>query len=106
MGVSSVIKVVAERRAVIFDLFHTLTALESTWSEDRRLTHEMLSVSKHAWDEQLHERSTERLTGAKAVGLTTIMVTRIIREVWPERIPERQRHADFVVESLTGLLTA
>lgn len=235
MSSPSLIQVVAEKRAVIFDLFHTLTALESTWGGNRMLTHEMLGVSKQAWDEQLHEHSMERLTGAKpdpfaiirdmaravdptipehlirratdnriarfaaaiaqlpsenrsvirslketgkriglisnadvmemaawsecpirdlfdstifscqigsakpepaiyhrclkelgvsaaeavfvgdggshelegakAVGLTTIMVTGIIREIWPERIPERQKHADFVVEGLTELLS-
>src|SRR5690606_10341515 len=47
---------------------------------------------------------SRELEGAKAVGLTTIMVAGIIREIWPDRIPERKRHADFVIEELFELL--
>ena len=53
------------KRAIIFDLFHTLTALESTLGDNRPLTHVMLGLSKEAWDEQLHARSRERLIGAR-----------------------------------------
>jgi len=48
--------------AVLFDLFHTLTALESTWSSGPT-TSGLLGVSREAWNEQLLERSRERLTG-------------------------------------------
>lgn len=53
------------KRAVIFDLFHTLTSLESTWGDHRPLTSTILGVSKDAWNQQLLERSRERLTGEK-----------------------------------------
>jgi len=58
-----VIAVVRQKDAVLFDLFHTLTALESTWGDSRVFTHQMLGVSKEAWNEQLLERSRDRLTG-------------------------------------------
>ena len=35
---------------------------------------------------------------------TTIMITGIIRELWPDRIAGRQRHADFVIERLGELI--
>ena len=51
------------KKAVIFDLFHTLTALESTWGDDRPFTYQVLGVGKQAWDDQLQKLSRDRLTG-------------------------------------------
>jgi len=235
MGETAVSRAVAAKKAVIFDLFHTLTVLETTWGEGRPFTHEVLGVSREAWDEQLHSRSRERLTGqkqdavaivrdmaraidpsisdevirtavenriaavcpsagshargnrkgaaglkamgkkiglisnadvmevaawgqcpvcpacssqwcfrggvgcakpdsqiyeismrelgvgpaesvfvgdggsnelegARRAGITTVMITGIIKEIWPERIPERSRHADFVIQRLSELV--
>ncbi len=59
---SSVIAVVKQKQVILFDLFHTLTALESTRSEGPS-TSEMLGVSKEALNEQLMEKSRERLAG-------------------------------------------
>jgi len=55
--------VVTSKKAVIFDLFHTLTAIETTWGNGLPPTHEMLGVSKEAWSFQLFQNSRERLTG-------------------------------------------
>ncbi len=49
-------------KGVVFDLFHTLTARESTWSE-HPMTHAMLGVPRAVWEEQLFEASRVRLTG-------------------------------------------
>lgn len=54
---------IAEAKAVLFDLFHTLTALETTWGDGRPFTYQALGVSKQAWDEQLHKNSHDRLIG-------------------------------------------
>jgi putative hydrolase of the HAD superfamily len=59
MDVKTLIK---NKSAVIFDLFHTLTSLESTWSH-APTTSEILGVSRKAWNEQLLEYSKDRLTG-------------------------------------------
>jgi putative hydrolase of the HAD superfamily len=59
----SVSTVVRTKKAVIFDLFHTLTPLESSWSEQRPFTHQMLGVSRAAWNQQLFECSRDRLAG-------------------------------------------
>ena len=53
---------VAEKQAILFDLFHTLTALGSTWANGT-MTHEILGVEKEAWYEQLLEKSRYRLAG-------------------------------------------
>jgi len=59
---SSVGKLIQRKNAVIFDLFHTLTAVESTWAKIP-MTSEILGVSKEKWFEQLFEKSHERLIG-------------------------------------------
>jgi putative hydrolase of the HAD superfamily len=222
------------KKAVIFDLFHTLTSLESTWGGGRRSTCEILGVSREAWEEQLWKKSRDRLIGkskdpfdiiaemaraidpvipderiraaaenrmarfgaalaemseetvrvigvlkargrriglvsnadvmevaawrqcpaahlfdsvvfsciagyvkperqiyelalsrldatpaesvfvgdggsdelegAKSLGMATVMITGIIKDLWPEKIPDRRRHADFVIEQLSELI--
>jgi putative hydrolase of the HAD superfamily len=49
-------------KGIIFDLFHTLTGLESEWSE-LPSTSQMLGVDRRAFDRALHESSPRRLTG-------------------------------------------
>jgi putative hydrolase of the HAD superfamily len=48
---------------------------------------------------------SRELEGARNLGITAVMITGIIREIWPQRIEERQRHADFVIEQLTELIS-
>ncbi|MEM7015940.1 MAG: HAD-IA family hydrolase [Pseudomonadota bacterium] len=50
------------KTTLLFDLFHTLTALEFHWP-GTKLTCEMLGVSREAWNHQLLECSPDRLTG-------------------------------------------
>lgn len=59
---SSVGKLIQRKNAIIFDLFHTLTAVESSRAKIP-MTSEMLGISKEKWFEQLFEKSHERLTG-------------------------------------------
>lgn len=51
---------IKSRQAVIFDLFHTLTAIERDWGP---FTYEILGVSHEAWNEQLLLHSPDRLEG-------------------------------------------
>ena len=62
MRENDIITVVKKKDAILFDLFHTITKVESSWSAGP-MSHEMLGVSKEAWNEQLMEKSRERLTG-------------------------------------------
>ena len=50
------------KRGVIFDLFHTLTGLESERS-DLPSTSYLLGIDRKLWDELLTNRSRSRLTG-------------------------------------------
>ena len=43
------------------------------------------------------------LEGAKAIGMTTVMIAGIIREIWPEKIEERKLCADHFIEKLDEL---
>lgn len=63
MPPSSVATVVRTKRAVIFDLFHTLTARESTLGDRHPPTHALLGIDRKAWNHQLLEQSRPRLIG-------------------------------------------
>lgn len=62
METNTLHQTVTEKRAIFFDLFHTLTGLESRWS-NQPSTSELLGVDREAWNEQLLEKSRERLAG-------------------------------------------
>jgi putative hydrolase of the HAD superfamily len=62
---------VSRPRAVVFDLFHTLTGRESEWS-DLPLTSTVLGVDQAAWNEMLFERSRWRLAGEERDPYTII----------------------------------
>lgn len=62
MNDNSIITVVKQKQALLFDLFHTLTKVESSWAAGP-LTCEVLGVEKEAWNEQVMEESRDRLAG-------------------------------------------
>lgn len=68
-------------KGVIFDLFHTLTAPESEWSE-LPSTCEMLGIDRRAWDRILLESSRWRLVGE--VRDPHAIVSRLARLVVPD----------------------
>ena len=47
---------------------------------------------------------SDELRGARDLGMTTVMMAGVIKEIWPERIEPRLPYADFVIESLYELL--
>lgn len=47
---------------------------------------------------------SNELIGARKLGFTTILTTEIIRDLWPERIPERLPYADFVIDRFEQLI--
>lgn len=47
---------------------------------------------------------SNELVGAKEVGLRTVFISGIIRELWPERIPSRQAVADHHIVQLPEIL--
>ena len=63
MEYNALIQTVQKKRAVIFDLYHTLTALESSWGGGRPLTAHMLGIDRAVWDKMLIETSRDRLVG-------------------------------------------
>ena len=78
----SIQETVRRARAVVFDLFHTLTAIESSWGQGLPFTYEMLGVDRDAWDKQLNRYSRTRLAGEEQD--STRIVGRMAREINPD----------------------
>ncbi len=47
---------------------------------------------------------SRELEGARNFGMNTVMVTRVIEEIWPDQIEDRAKHADFVIQTIPDLL--
>lgn len=47
---------------------------------------------------------SDELIAAKALGMTTVFMSGILEEIWPERIPARIAQADFHIRALPQLL--
>jgi putative hydrolase of the HAD superfamily len=47
---------------------------------------------------------SNELAGAREAGLTTVFISGIIKELWPERIPQRMAAADHHIEQLPDIL--
>jgi len=47
---------------------------------------------------------SDELRGAKEIGMTTVLVIRIIKYIWPEKIIERRKFADYEIDGLNELL--
>ncbi len=94
MAKQSVVQAVAAKRAVVFDLFHTLTSLPATWSAGRRSAWEMLGVDRAAWDEQLHWCSRDRMIGVlrDPVAIVAGMARAIDPTISDERIAAATEH--------------
>lgn len=57
--------IVSAKKAVIFDLFHTLTSVESSTARGLLPTSEVLGVDPTAWSDQIQKQSRDRLLGLK-----------------------------------------
>jgi putative hydrolase of the HAD superfamily len=53
---------ILKKETILFYLFHTLMGLESNWS-NHPATSDLLGIDKKVWNEQLIEKSRERLSG-------------------------------------------
>ena len=59
---------VAAKKAIVFDVFYTLTTVKSSWDGGLPSTSEMLGMHRKAWNGQLLKKSRERLAGEEEVG--------------------------------------
>ncbi len=48
---------------------------------------------------------SKELEGARNLGIATIMITGVIKKIWPDRIDERRQYADCVIEQLSELIS-
>jgi FMN phosphatase YigB (HAD superfamily) len=44
--------------------------------------------------------------GARAVGIRSVLVTRLLATWWPERVAERRTHADWEFEDVPAFVEA
>ena len=77
-------------KAIIFDLFHTLTGLESEWS-DLPFTYAMLGVDRRAWNDLITTGSRWRLAGEERDPYR--ILSRLAREIDPTIADETIRKA-------------
>ena len=75
-------------KGVIFDLFHTLTGLESEWS-DLPLTCDVLGIDRRAWDEVLIQKSRWRLSGEQR---DPFLIIRDMARLVDPAIPDARIH--------------
>jgi putative hydrolase of the HAD superfamily len=47
---------------------------------------------------------SNELYGAKQIGLSTIMITGLIKEIWPDKIEAIKTYADYVIENIDELI--
>lgn len=96
-------EIISDKKAVIFDLFHTLTARESTWSSGL-MTSDILGVAKEKWDEQLLEKSMDRLKGKERDPF--VFVRQMAHAIDPQ-IPDEliERATRFRIERMKKAVT-
>ena len=87
---TSLAGIVDQKKAVIFDLFHTLTAIESSWGNGRPFTCDMLGIDRDAWHDQLQLHSRSRLSGRQKDPFR--IVSQMARAIDPA-IPDETIHA-------------
>lgn len=80
-------------RAIIFDLFHTLTGPEAEWS-DLPWTSDVLGFDRSTWNELLVSHSRWRLAGEERDPL--VIVRTLARQIDPTISEERIQHATRV----------
>ncbi len=73
---------------------------------DRRIFEHTLSALGVAPEEAVFvgDGGSNELCGARELGLATVLMTGLIRSLWPERIPALRRCADHEISSLEELL--
>jgi len=87
---TSLADAVDQRKAIIFDLFHTLTAIESSWGNGLPFTCDMLGIDRDAWHDQLQLHSRSRLAGQEKDPFR--IVSQMARAIDPT-IPDETIHA-------------
>ncbi|MBM3702418.1 MAG: HAD family hydrolase [Actinobacteria bacterium] len=48
--------------------------------------------------------SSNELYGAKMLGFTTVMVKGIIEKIWPDKIEDRKKYADYIINDVIELM--
>jgi putative hydrolase of the HAD superfamily len=91
-------------KAIVFDLFHTLTAPDTEWT-DLPMTSDALGIPRDAWYQALTQNSRQRLTGEIS---DPVEIVRLVAHSINPHISEQQiaRAAGFRKERFNRMLTA
>ena len=75
---------------------------------DPRMYHHALEALGASPHEALFvgDGGSDEHRGARAVGISPVLVTRLLGLYWPERIPERRAHVDWEFEDVPALVDA
>jgi putative hydrolase of the HAD superfamily len=100
---SSASAIVGEKKAVIFDLFHTLVSLRAAWGERLPRVNEILCVSREAWAGQLGGRLHDLYVGKYKDAFEA--VSEIARAIDPS-IPDEtiKKATESITETFAGAL--
>jgi len=100
---SSASTIVGEKKAVIFDLFHTLVSLRAAWGDRLPKVHEILGVSREAWGGQLGARLHDLYVGEYLDAFEA--VSEMARTIDPA-IPDEaiKKAAESITETFAGAL--
>ena len=96
--------IVNAKKAVVFDLFHTLVSLEEAWGDSLPRIHDILGVSREAWRAQLEKNLSDLYCGGKkdAFGALADMA-RAIDPTIPDHVIRVA--AESIIETFAGALT-
>ncbi len=96
--------IVRAKKAILFDLFHTLVSLKTTWGNRLPGVHEILGVSREAWRAQLEGRLHELYTGGMKDAFAAIAgMARAIDPNIPDPVIEAAMHS--IIDVFAGALT-
>ena len=48
---------------------------------------------------------SDELMGAKVVGMSTVLTTHVIEQLWPERVENARQSADYVIDTISELIS-
>ena len=95
--------IVNAKKAVVFDLFHTLVSLKSAWGDNLPRVHEILGVSREAWGVQLERKLHDLYAGRmKDAFSATAEMARAIDPTIPDEVIKTA--VKSIIETFAGAL--
>jgi putative hydrolase of the HAD superfamily len=95
--------IVDARKAVVFDLFHTLVSLKKTWGDNIPKVYEVLGVSAESWRRELERNIRSLYTDGKKDAFSAVAeMARAIDATIPDQVIETAVRS--IVDTFAGAL--